>query len=523
MGSETDGFVPVRRALLAVSDKTGLVDFARRLASLHVDLVATEGTRAHLRGAGIDSRGVEEAGGTAVAFGGRVKTLHPSILGPILAPRTDEGRAELAAHRLEPIDLVVVNFYPFADRLRAGAAGEALIEAIDIGGVTLARAAAKNAGAVAVVTDPSDYSPVVDELEQHGGGLSSATRRRLAREAFRRTAAYDVEIASGLAAADAPGADPFPDLLLLDRAEMTLRYGENPHQAGAAYHRAAPASAPLPRGTVASEKGSPLSYTNLLDLEAALGLVAEFDRPAAAVVKHALVCGAAAADGLADAVAAALATNPVARYGCAIAVNRPFPPDAVEALRGVFVDVLAAPAFDPEARTALDRRSKLKLVRVEPPDARTPRWELRTAAGYVLVQEVDRRPLLASELKRVTQRAASGAEVEALAFAWRVARHARSNAIVLAQGSRTVGIGSGEPTRVTAVELAVRIAGDRAEGAVLASDAFFPFPDGIDVAGKAGVSAIVQPGGSMRDSEVIAAADRWKMAMYVTGWRIFRH
>ncbi|HZY69391.1 MAG TPA: bifunctional phosphoribosylaminoimidazolecarboxamide formyltransferase/IMP cyclohydrolase [Thermoplasmata archaeon] len=523
MGTETDGFVPIRRALLAVSDKSGLVDFARRLTALHIDLVATDGTRARLQEAGIAARSVEEVGGPAAAFGGRIKTLHPSLLGPILAPRTASGRAELAAQRLEPIDLVVVNFYPFAEQARAGGDADALAEAIDIGGVTLARAAAKNSESVAVVTDPGEYPHVAEELERNAGSLSATTRQRLARAAFRRTAAYDVEIANGIAPPRGTKGDPFPDLLLLDRSEVALRYGENPHQAGAVFRRAAPSSAPIPPTTLISEKGPPLSYTNLLDLDTALGVVAEFDRPAAAIVKHATVCGAATTETVGEALAAALATDPVARYGCTIAVNRPFPADATASLKGVFVDVLAAPDYAVEARRALDRRPKLKTVRVEPPPPDGARWELRSAAGHVLVQEIDRRPLVPADFKQVSQRSASDADRASLEFAWRVARHARSNSIVLAQGTQTVGIGSGQPTRVTAVELAVRVAGDRAQGSALASDAFFPFADGIDVAGKAGIGAILQPGGSVRDAEVIAAADRWKMAMYFTGWRIFRH
>ncbi len=522
MAPESEGTTPIRRALLSVHDKTGLEQLARGLTELRVELWATAGTRAGLAHAGLEIHPAEELTGIGSWFGGRIKTLHPGLLGGILAPRSDAGRRELEARGLLPFDLVVVNLYPFVEHLAEAPDADDLEEYIDIGGVTLVRAAAKNHAYVAVLSDPTQYAAALEEARQHGGALSAGTRRRLAVAAFERCTEYDRAIARGLAPA-APGPGGLPAEVTFRREPMALRYGENPHQPAAVYAGVGHDGAGFSPAPLELVKGESLSFTNLLDLDTAVGVVAEFDQPTAAVVKHATPCGVASAPTLAEAVERAIATDPVARYGCAIAVNRPVGDADPAPLHGVFVDLLAAPGFSDAARQALERRPKLKLVRTTPPAPSAVRWEAKSALGRLLIQEVDRRQLAPGDFRRVTQRESTPEERCALDFAWRVVRHAKSNAIVLAHGSRTVGLGAGQPTRVKAVELAVEVAGERARGAVLASDAFFPFADGVEVAARAGVRAILQPGGSVRDPEVIAAADRAGMAMYFTGWRVFRH
>ena len=522
MAPEEERWTPIRRALLSVHDKAGLKELALGLTEASVEIWATEGTRRDLVGGSLAVRAAEELTGIGSWFGGRIKTLHPGILGGILAPRTDAGQRELVARGLLPFDLVVVNFYPFERHVAEAPEATDREEYIDIGGVTLARAAAKNHPDVAILTDPGQYGPFLDELHGHGGAISAGMRRQLAIRAFERCTEYDAAIAAGLRGRGAP-TDRFPDELLFHRDPSALRYGENPHQAAAIYG-AAPGTGPaLVPAAFELVKGDALSYTNLLDLDTTLGIVAEFAHPTAAVVKHATPCGVASGRTLREAIEHAIATDPVARYGCAIAVNRPVGVEDVEALHGVFVDLLAAPSFDAASRSRLDRRPKIRLVRAAPPDPTQPSWEAKSALGRLILQEADRRQLRPDEFKLVTPQGAGAEERAALEFAWRVVRHAKSNAIVLAHGTRTVGIGSGQPTRVKAVELAVEVAGDRAKGSVLASDAFFPFPDGVEVAGRAGVRAVLQPGGSVRDADVIAAAQRHGMAMYFTGWRVFRH
>ena len=521
MPRASDGLVPVRRALLSVSDPHGLVEFARALSGLSIELIATGGTRATLAEAQLPARAAEDLTGIGAWFGGRIKTLHPALLGGILAPRTTEGTAELAERGIVPIDLVAVNFYPFGRHIAEHPDAKDREEFVDIGGVTLARAAAKNHAFVAAVTDPSQYDDVAAELTERAGHLSEGTRRRLAVAAFDRTAEYDRVIGSALGGRSGTG--PFPESVEFLREPIELRYGENPHQRAAVYWLGAPGDASMSPSPFHTVKGGALSFTNLLDLDTALAIVGEFATPTAAVVKHATPCGVASADTIGEALRLAIATDPVARYGCVVATNRPIGPDDPEALHGVFVDLLAAPAFAPGATAALEKRAKLKLVRVDPPSVERLRWEAHSALGRLLLQEADQRPLLPKDLRSVTGRTATPEQLASLEFAWRVARHAKSNAIVLAEGTRTVGIGSGQPTRVKAVELAVEVAGDRARGSVLASDAFFPFADGVEVAGRAGIAAILQPGGSLRDAEVIRSAEQWKIAMYFTGWRIFRH
>jgi phosphoribosylaminoimidazolecarboxamide formyltransferase / IMP cyclohydrolase len=512
----------IERALLSVDDKRGLVEFARGLSDLGVELWATGGTRRVLTAGGVTPRAAEELTGIGAWFGGRVKTLHPALLGGILAPRTDEGRREMQERALKPFDLVVVNFYPFERHLAEHPDAADREEFIDVGGVTLARAAAKNHAWVTIVTDPTDYPGVLAELRENGGATRPATRLRLAATAFDRTTAYDAAIARALRPAT-PNREAFPEEIVLQREAVRLRYGENPHQRAATYRAVAPVGAGFGSRPFAVIKGDALSFTNLLDVDTALGIVEEFPTTAAAVVKHATPCGVACGGTVREALDRAVEADPVARYGCAIALNRPFGAGDAAAFKGIFVDLLAAPEFEPGALAALERRTRIKVVRVASPGSDAVRWEAKSALDRVLVQEVDLRQLVPSEFKLVTKVEAPPEALAALDFAWRVVRHAKSNAIVLARGAATVGIGSGQTTRVKAVELACEVAGDRARGSVLASDAFFPFADGIEAAGRAGVAAILQPGGSMRDAEVIAAADRYGIAMYFTGWRVFRH
>ena len=511
----------IARALVSVDDKSGLAEFARGLADGGVEFWSTGGTARALGAAGVAVRPLEEVTGVGAWFGGRVKTLHPAVYGGILAPRTPEGARELAERGLAPIDLVVVNFYPFERHLADRPDAADREEFIDIGGVSLARAAAKNHAWVTVVTDPADYPAVLAEFRAQGGRVGDATRRRLAVAAFRRCTEYDGAIAAGIAGPLAPP-DGFPTEIVIRREPLTLRYGENPHQRAAPYAAVAPAGVGLAPDPIDLVKGDALSFTNLLDLDTAVAIVGEFPTPSVAVVKHATPCGVASGTTVREALERAIATDPVARYGCAVAVNRPIEPSDLAALKGVFVDLLAAPEIGPPTLAALAGRTKVKVVRVGPPAA-APRWEAKSALGRLLLQEVDRRQLAPGDFKLVAGPPASPEAACALDFAWRVVRHAKSNAIVLAQGAKTVGIGSGQPTRVKAVELAVEVAGDRAKGAVLASDAFFPFPDGVEAAGRAGVAAIIEPGGSLRDPEVIAAATRYGISLYFTGWRVFRH
>ena len=522
VAADTGAEPRVARALVSVQDKTGLEPFALGLRALGVELWATSGSRRALEAAGCSAQSVEELTGVDAWFGGRVKTLHPAVFGGILAPPTPEGRTELAGRGLRSFDLVATNFYPFEQHLAEHPAATDREEFIDIGGVSLARAAAKNHAAVAVVTDPAQYPPLLAELRERDGRLSAATRLRLAVEAFARCARYDAAIAAALGpASGAP--EGFPRELRFRADGLALRYGENPHQRAQAYVFAGPSPLEQPALPFEVLQGDSPSYTNLLDLETAVGVVEEFPGPTAAVVKHATPCGAATAGTVHDALAGAIATDPVARYGCAVAVNRPLEVGDVTALQGVFVDLLIAPGFTAEARTALTRRKKLKLVQAPVAHPGHRRWEARTALGRLLVQEADLRPLATTGLTLKAGPPARPEELASLVFAWSVVRHARSNAIVLADGGTTVGIGSGQPTRVKAVELACEVAGPRARGAVLASDAFFPFADGVEAAARAGVRAIVQPGGSLRDAEVLAVAERAGMAVYFTGWRVFRH
>lgn len=511
---------PIRRALLSVSDKTGLVDLARGLAGRGVELVSTGGTAAALRAAGLQPIEVSALTGFPEILDGRVKTLHPAIHAGLLARDTAEHRATLAAHGIAAIDLLVVNLYPFAATRARGAAFAECVEQIDVGGLAMIRAAAKNHERVAVLVDPADYAPFLDELAR-AGGTGPEARRRLAAKAFAITAAYDAAIETFLR--EGLG-DLFPERLVLaaDRVER-LRYGENPHQQAALY-RSAEARPGV--ATARRLQGKELSYNNLLDADAALAAVVEHDSPAAVIVKHANPCGAAIGTGLREAWAKALACDPVSAFGGIVAVNRPLDAATAEAMASVFLEVIVAPAVEPEAAALLARKPGLRVLVIDRlPDPAAPGLVVRSLADGLLVQTRDAGADERSSWRLVTRRAPTDAEWADLAFAWKVVRHIRSNAIVLARDRATVGLGMGETSRVDAARHAVeRMQRGPGRGpCVVASDAFFPFPDGLEAAIEGGATACIQPGGSKRDGEVIEAADRAGAAMVFTGRRHFRH
>ncbi len=510
-----------RAALLSLSDKRDAAEFARALLANGARILASGGTAAHLAESGVVVTRVEEWTGFPELLGGRVKTLHPHVHAPILARRGEPADvAALAERGLEPIDLVAVTLYPF--EARAGSLDEAgAVEEIDVGGVALLRGAAKNYADVIVVHDPDQYSRVLSALE--AGGPSLEQRREWAVEAFARTARYDAAIAAELArraAGNGPGEDPpVVHVLALERARG-LRYGENPHQPAALYARAGQAAA-----LHAWREGKELSYNNLLDLEAAVALAWRFARPACVVVKHTQPCGAAEADRLVAACEAALRTDEVSAYGGIAAFNRPLDGETARLLARRFVECVAAPEFAPEAEQALKSKKSLRALRLGLEDVRRAEpWQLRLAGRWALLQREPPGP--APEWKTVTHRALSAEALGGLRFAWEVAAAARSNAIAIARGTALVGLGSGQTSRVDAVDVALmkaRRAGHDLRSTVLASDGFFPFADSIEHAAEAGVTAFVQPGGSMRDAEVIAACDRRGLAMMFTDRRTFRH
>jgi phosphoribosylaminoimidazolecarboxamide formyltransferase / IMP cyclohydrolase len=504
-----------RNALLSLSDKSGAAEFARALVAHGTRIVASGGTAKHLAGAGVEVVGVESLTGFTELLGGRVKTLHPHVHAPILARRSSEDdMVALAERGLEPIDLVAVTLYPFEER--AGSLDDAgAIEEIDIGGVALLRAAAKNHDDVIVLHEPAQYGSALEALER---GVTAAERRAWAVRAFARTARYDAAIATELARRSGEEPPPF-FLLALERARG-LRYGENPHQEAALYARAGHAAK-----LAAWREGKELSYNNLLDLEAAVGLVLRFAEPACVIVKHGQPCGAACASDLESACAAALASDSLSAFGGVVACNRPMDGRAAEVIGRQFVECVSAPSFDPGAEAVFKSKKNLRLVSIAAEDLATPEgWTLRTLGSWALLQrEPGGQP---PEWKCVTQRAPKADELPALEFAWEVASSARSNAIAIARGTQLIGLGSGQTSRVDAVDVALikaRRGGHDLQGASLASDGFFPFADNIEHAAAAGISAVVQPGGSVRDAEVIAACDRHGIAMMFTDRRTFRH
>jgi phosphoribosylaminoimidazolecarboxamide formyltransferase/IMP cyclohydrolase len=500
-----------KRALISVSDKSGVVDFARFLAARGVEIVSSGGTSAVLLEAGVPVMPVAQVTGAPEMLGGRVKTLHPKIHGAILADRRKTSHQdELAALGIEPIDLVVCNLYPFEHTAtRRDATEDDIIEQIDIGGPAMVRAAAKNFHSVAVIVNPARYPEVSAEIERTKE-VSDATRRALALEAFSHTAAYDAAIAAFFAA----GATP-EGLELRATKAADLRYGENPHQSAALYV--------LRSGGVAGAQqlsGKELSYNNLVDADAAWGLVSELAGPAAVIVKHSNPCGAAAAADLAAAHAAALDCDRTSAFGGIVALNRVCDGRTAAQIAGIFTEVVCAPDYEEDALDVLRGKANLRMLRVAPSGPAA--LQVRSIGGGLLVQSDDP-PDPADDATVVTKAQPSAGQWEDLRFAWVVAKHVKSNAIVLARGRVAVGVGAGQMSRVESTELAARRAGGRARGSVCASDAFFPFRDGLDAAVAAGAAAVIQPGGSVRDAEVIAAADEHGIPMVFTGRRHFRH
>jgi phosphoribosylaminoimidazolecarboxamide formyltransferase/IMP cyclohydrolase len=519
------------RAILSLYDKTELTTLGRRLQELGWELIASGGTARALRDAGLPVTDVADVTGAPEMLGGRVKTLHPAIHGGILARDSEQDRDELASQNIAPIDLVVCNLYPFQETLsRPGVTPQEAVEQIDIGGVTLLRAAAKNYERVAVLCDPADYEQVLQELAQ-SGEVSTGTRRALAAKAFAHTRDYDTAISTYFDALRLPdqSGETMPDHLQLDLQRVqSLRYGENPHQAAALYSQN-PGASPLGGELL---QGKPLSYNNLLDLDAACRTVAGFEQPTVVIVKHLSPCGIASHPRtLAQAFPHALASDPVSAFGGVIAVNRPVEEQFTEALQeaGLFVEAVLAPDFSPAARDWFAANKKnCRLLVLDPHQTPLDDYGVRSVLGGFLVQEPDNGDPAGTEWHVVSEREPDVGEWEALKFAWQAVPFVQSNAIIFAatlegEGSATVGIGGGLPSRVDAVRLAAAKAGEQARGAVMASDAFFPFPDGIEVAAEAGITAVIQPGGSIRDEQVIAAADGLGLAMVFTGARHFRH
>jgi len=519
----------IQRAILSVTDKTCLVDFARTLSALHIELISTGGTAKLLRDSGIKVKDISELTGFPEMLDGRVKTLHPKVHGGILHRRQDPKHvAAVAEHGIAPIDMVVVNLYAFEKTAaKPGVAFEELIENIDIGGPSMIRSAAKNFHDVAIVTSPADYPAIAAELERSGGSLSLATKWRLAQKAFATTAAYDSAIASTLeqisAGTAAPGCPAeqssaaFPQTLRLSfQKTLDLRYGENPHQKAAMYSDGSGAGVANARQL----QGKELSYNNIVDLQAAWDLAQEFDEPVCTIIKHTNPCGAATGKSLAEAYKRALECDPVSAFGGVIGVNRAVDGEAAEEMHRLFLEVIAAPAFDEAAKAKFASKKNLRLVEVIPAHQK---WVLKNVSGGMLVQETDTRLLQDSDLKVVSQRAPTPEETRALLFAWKICKHVKSNAIVYARDGQTVGVGAGQMSRVDAAKIGAMKAQLPLKGTVAASDAFFPFPDGVEEIARAGATAIIQPGGSQRDAEVIEAADRLGLAMLFTGVRHFRH
>ena len=508
------------RALISVYDKTGVVEFAHSVAAAGYELVSTGGTHRTLtEEGGLNVRQVADVTGSPEILDGRVKTLHPVIHGGLLARReSEEQMAELSAHGIETIDLVVVNLYPFAATIsRPDVTLDDALENIDIGGPTMLRAAAKNFPSVAVVVDPEDYGWVADKLA--AGGLTADDRRGLAAKAFRHVTEYDSVVTGYLSWPGEP--DQLPDRLTISLDKVSgLRYGENPHQSGALY---SPAGAALSGIAGATQlHGRELSYNNLMDADAAWRTVSDFAEPTVAVVKHNNPCGLASRDSIAEAYQLAYEGDTVSAFGGIVAINRTVDAATANATDPIFYEVVIAPGYDDDALAILQRKRNLRILTIGDAPAGAA-WDLRPISGGMLVQGADVIAEDPAEWKTVTEREPSAAERHDLAFAWKAAKHIKSNAIVFAKDRALVGMGAGQPNRVVSVHLSQRIAGDKAKGAVLASDAFFPFPDNIELAAEAGVTAIAQPGGSVRDEEVIAAADKAGLAMLFTGVRHFRH
>ncbi|VVC76550.1 Bifunctional purine biosynthesis protein PurH [Aquicella siphonis] len=509
---------PIKRALLSVSNKTGIVELAKQLVHLGVEIISTGGTSKMLKDADVPHQQVDEITGLPEMLDGRVKTLHPKIHGGILG-RRDEHAVEAAQHQIHWIDLVVVNFYPFEQAVskNKNMSWDEAVEYIDIGGPTMVRAAAKNFAWVGVVTDPSDYPQLISEL-RYSGGLEFETRRNLAQKAFVLTSHYDAMIHHYFLERDQHPAECPPHLDLQLEKLTELRYGENPHQKASAYRFRQETPGILSSVQI---QGKPLSYNNILDADAALSCVSEFTDPACVIVKHANPCGAATGNNIEEAYTRAYEADPLSAFGGIIALNRPCTKMIAEAVTGIFMEVIIAPAFTQEALTVLAAKPNLRVL--EMPVHLRPAWEMKFISGGLLMQEKDAQVIRPEDLKVVTRTPPSLQEMDAMLFAWRVLKHIKSNGILIAKNNATVGIGAGQVSRIDAVDLAVRKAGEKIQDSVLASDAFFPFRDSIDRIAKTGVRAIIQPGGSVRDEEVIAACNEFDIAMVFTGKRCFRH
>jgi phosphoribosylaminoimidazolecarboxamide formyltransferase/IMP cyclohydrolase len=528
---------PIRRALLSVTDKSGLVDFARTLASHNVDLISTGGTAKALRDAGLAVRDISDLTGFPEMLDGRVKTLHPKVHGGILHIRSNESHlASVHEHAIEPIDMVVVNLYAFEKTaLKPGVSPAEIIENIDIGGPSMVRSAAKNFEDVAVVTAAADYARLTQELAVNAGQLSRATRWQLAKQAFAVTAAYDAAIAATLETiAPAPEGQPenphtpavfdtttLPSTIrVIEPQTAVLRYGENPHQQAALY---TDGSGTGVAGALQLQ-GKELSYNNLVDLDACWELVSEFTEPAVVIIKHTNPCGASTGVSVLDAYTRALDADPVSAFGGVLGINREVDGPAAEEIAKLFVEAIVAPSFSPEAVARFASKKNLRLIQIKP--AETPRV-LKQISGGLLIQTSDSRRIVEADLTVATLRKPTPEELRALLFAWSVCKHVKSNAVVYARfhegHGQTVGIGAGQMSRVDAARFGAMKAVLPLIGSVAASDAFFPFPDGLEVVAQAGATAVIQPGGSMRDNEVIAAANRLNLAMVFTGIRHFRH
>jgi len=520
------------RALISVYDKTGLAEFVRQLAAQGTEIVSTGGTALMLRAAGITVRDVSDLTGWPEMLGGRVKTLHPKVHGGILYRRGEAGDLQqIAEHKIAPIDLVVVNLYPFeATAAKADLTADELIENIDIGGPTMVRSAAKNFESVAVITSPADYEAVAAEIAARGE-ITLATRLELARKAFALTARYDGKIATELERLSEQGgkiglgplSNPPERLNFALARKQILRYGENPHQRAALYVP----SGEKPYGLAAARQlqGKELSYNNLVDLEAALSMAREFQHPAAIIVKHNNPCGAAEQTRLLDAYLKALACDPVSAFGGIMAFNRVVDAETADEVVKIFVECVVAPGYAPLALEKFAAKKNLRLLQLPENymDSGKAEWEVKRISGGILVQDQDLRELTEADLKVVTQRAPTKQEMEAMLFGWKICKHVKSNAIVFALNGQIASVGAGQTSRVDSVRIAVMKTQLPLAGTVIASDAFFPFTDGLSVAAQAGATAAIQPGGSVRDPDVIAAADRLGMAMVLTGVRHFRH
>ncbi len=501
----------INRALISVSDKTGIIDFSRALKQFDVEIISTGGTAKTLREAGIEVRDISDVTGFPEMMDGRVKTLHPRVHGGLLALRDNpEHVAAMDQNGIEPIDMVVVNLYPFAETIaREGVTREEAIEQIDIGGPAMIRSAAKNARDVAVVVSPAQYDELLNELNANNGSLSIETRERLAQEAFRQTAQYDSIVSSYLGASN---------LLLFLTKSADLRYGENPHQQAALYHSAE-------GGGVANAEllsGKEMSFNNYVDADAAWQLVCDFETTTCAIIKHTNPAGVGQGETVAEAYQKALATDPVSAFGGIVAINRPVDAAAAQEITKIFTEVVIAPGYETAAIEILKAKKNLRVLRMSSTEP-AKGFEFKQISGGMLVQTRDNHQLQQSDLKVVTNRQPPEEEIRALLFAWTVCKHTKSNAIVYARAGQTVGVGAGQMSRVDSVRIGAMRAQLPVAGSVLASDAFFPFRDGLDEAARNGITAVIQPGGSVRDEEVIAAANEHGLAMVFTGVRHFKH